>query len=80
MRWDLWNPWAKWYELNSTHPLVASRLRYLSDQAVHMGLEPYVVFDEVQPESYWDEFLADIAVHLLPLAAFVAVLALAAAR
>ena len=80
MRWDLWNPWAKWYELNSTHPLVANRLCYLSDQAVHMGLEPYVVFDEVQPESYWDEFLADIAVHLLPLAAFVAVLALAAAR
>src|SRR5262249_22696797 len=23
MQWDLWNPWAKLYELNSTHPLVA---------------------------------------------------------
>ena len=69
MRWDLWNPWAKWYELNSTHPLVANRLRYLSDQAVHMGQEPYVVFDEVQPESYWDEFLVDLFVHLLPMAA-----------
>ena len=40
MRWDLWNPWAKWYELNSTHPLTANRLRYLSDQAESMGLEP----------------------------------------
>ena len=33
MQWDLWNPWATFYELNSTHPLVAHRLQYLSDQA-----------------------------------------------
>lgn len=66
MRWDLWNPWAKWFELNSTHPLVANRLRYLSDQAAHMGKEPYVVFDEVKPESYWDEFFVDLSVKLLP--------------
>ncbi len=74
MRWDLWNPWAKWYELNSTHPLIAKRLHHLSNQAVHLGQEPYVVFDENQPESYWDEFLVDISVHLLPLAAVSAVL------
>ena len=72
MRWDLWNPWAKWYEFNSTHPLVANRLRYLSDQAVHMGQEPYVVFDEAQPESYWDEFIFDLFIHLLPAAAALA--------
>ncbi len=77
MRWDLWNPWAKWYELNSTHPLVAHRLRFLSDQAIHMGQQPYIVFDDVQPESYWDEFLVDLFIHLLPLAALAA-LALAA--
>ncbi len=69
MRWDLWNPWAKWYELHSTHPLVAHRLRHLSDQAVHMGQEPSFVFDEVKPESYWDEFFVDFAIHLLPIAA-----------
>jgi Zn-dependent protease with chaperone function/Zn-finger nucleic acid-binding protein len=67
MRWDLWNPWAKWYELNSTHPLVANRLRYLSGQSAHMGQRPYVIFNEVQPESYWDEFFVDLAIHLLPL-------------
>ncbi len=66
MRWDLWNPWAKYYELHSTHPLVANRLRHLSDQSVKMGKEPYVVFDEAQPESYWDEFFVDIFYHLLP--------------
>jgi heat shock protein HtpX len=80
MRWDLWNPWAKWYELNSTHPLVANRLRYLSDQAVHMGHEPYVVFDEAQPESYWDEFFADLGIHLLPAAAVIAVALFALAQ
>ena len=42
MRWDLWNPWARWYELNSTHPLIANRLLYLSDQSMAMGLAPYV--------------------------------------
>src|ERR1700688_4842674 len=25
MRWDLINPWARFYELNSTHPLAALR-------------------------------------------------------
>jgi len=71
MRWDLWNPWAKWYELNSTHPLIANRLRYLSDQAVHMGKKPYIVFDQEQPESYWDEFAVDILIYLLPVIAFI---------
>jgi len=69
MRWDMWNPWARWYELNSTHPLVAKRLLHLSAQARHMGGEPYVTFDAAQPESYWDEFLTDIGVHFLPHAA-----------
>ena len=80
MRWDLWNPWAKWYEFNSTHPLIANRLHYLADQAEAMGLEPYVRFDEEQPESYWDEFFADIAIHLMPAAALLAAIALAVAR
>jgi Zn-dependent protease with chaperone function len=72
MQWDLWNPWAWWYELNSTHPLVAKRLQYLSDQAAAMGHEPLVVFDRSQPESYWDEFLFDLGVFLLPLAGLLA--------
>lgn len=66
MQWDLWNPWAKFYELNSTHPLIANRLRYLADQAAALGQEPYIVFDRRQPESYWDEFLVDLLVMFLP--------------
>jgi Zn-dependent protease with chaperone function/Zn-finger nucleic acid-binding protein len=67
MQWDLWNPWATVYELNSTHPLVAHRLQYLSEQAVTMGDEPYIVFDRRKPESYWDDFLVDLLVMFLPL-------------
>ncbi len=66
MQWDLWNPWAKFYELHSTHPLIANRLRYLTDQAVAIGQEPYIVFDRRQPESYWDEFFVDLVMVFLP--------------
>lgn len=66
MRWDIWNPWAKWYELNSTHPLVANRLRHLSNQAQHVGIEPFITFDERRPESYWDEFAIDFSILALP--------------
>jgi heat shock protein HtpX len=67
MQWDLWNPWAGWYELNSTHPLVAKRLNYLGDQAAHMDQEPLFVFDRVKPESYWDSFFVDLLVLSLPM-------------
>lgn len=67
MQWDLWNPWAKFYELNSTHPLIANRLSYLADQAAHLGQEPYIVFDRRQPESYWDDFLVDLGAMALPI-------------
>ncbi len=66
MQWDLWNPWARWYELNSTHPLVAKRLMYLTDQAAHLGQDPMIVFDRRQPESYWDDFFVDLFMMFLP--------------
>ncbi len=66
MRWDLWNPWAKFYELHSTHPLIANRLDFLSRQAAALRISPLIVFDEKQPESYWDEFFVDLFVMYLP--------------
>jgi Zn-dependent protease with chaperone function/Zn-finger nucleic acid-binding protein len=66
MQWDLWNPWAKWYQLNSTHPLVANRLMYLTDQAAHLGQTPLIVFDRRKPESYWDSFFVDLFMMFLP--------------
>ncbi len=40
MRWDLVNPWARLYEMNSTHPLTAFRVRALNDSAVGMQQAP----------------------------------------
>lgn len=37
MRWDLVNPWARFYELGSTHPLTAMRLRALNREAEKQG-------------------------------------------
>jgi heat shock protein HtpX len=67
MQWDMWNPWAAFYELHSTHPRVARRLNYLGDQAAAQGQEPVVVFDRARPQSYWGAFFADLLVMALPL-------------
>jgi heat shock protein HtpX len=66
MKWDLWNPWARFYEIHSTHPLTANRLAYLSDQSLAQGREPFVTFDLKKPESYWDEFFVDLIYYFLP--------------
>lgn len=66
MQWDMWNPWAGYYELHSTHPLPARRIELLGKQASFMGQQPYVRFDLEQPESYWDEFLVDVGFLFLP--------------
>jgi len=66
MKWDLWNPWATFYELHSTHPLTAKRLLHLSRQSEDLGEEPYITFNLTKPESYWDEFLHDIIMILFP--------------
>jgi len=66
MQWDLWNPWAAYYELHSTHPLPAKRINAMSDQAVAMGQDPFIVFNRQKPESYWDEFFVDVFYYFLP--------------
>ncbi|WP_448381369.1 zinc metalloprotease HtpX [Gloeomargarita sp.] len=35
--WDLFNPWATWMELNSTHPLTGKRIRALANYAEVLG-------------------------------------------
>jgi heat shock protein HtpX len=70
-KWDLWNPWATYYELQSTHPLIAKRLKFLSNQSSVLGKEPYIEFNERKPESYWDEFLVDLLIKVLPFIAAV---------
>ena len=69
MQWDLWNPWAFYYELNSTHPLTAKRIHAIGSYASKMGQKPYIEFKRKKPESYWDDFFVDLFVLLLPFTA-----------
>lgn len=71
MQWDLWNPWALYYELHSTHPLPARRIDALSVYAANLDQTPYIVFNREKPESYWDDFFVDFAVQYAPLFALV---------
>lgn len=80
LQWDLWNPWALYYEVQSTHPLVAKRLERLADQAASMQKEPFVVFDRAQPESYWDDFAVDLVIMVLPVLGLVSGFALVLAN
>lgn len=66
MRWEKWSPWAKLYELNSTHPLISKRILAISDRCEEFGQERYIEFNEVKKESYVDDFLREILVCVLP--------------
>ena len=66
MKWDMWNVWAKLYELGSTHPLISKRLLAIAALAPEYGQEPYISFDLEKPESYVDDFFKEIAISALP--------------
>ena len=66
MKWDLWSPWAVYYEFKSTHPLTAKRINAIGSYALSLKQQPYVLFTKKKPESYWDDFFVDIGVLMLP--------------
>lgn len=66
MKWEMWNPWAKWFEIHSTHPLISKRLLTISKRSNEFNQEPYIVFDLVKPESYVDDFIAELFICFLP--------------
>lgn len=66
MRWDLWNPWARWYELFSTHPLVARRVAAASELAILRHQVPLVAPLGESPKNLWPAFLRDLAITFLP--------------
>lgn len=70
MKWELWNTWAKWYELNSTHPLISKRLQAIDKLAPQYGKAPFVEFDLIKPESYFDDFLREIGISIAPAIVF----------
>jgi Zn-dependent protease with chaperone function len=65
MAWDLWNPWAFFLELRSTHPLPAKRINALDDYAKEQGMKTLIDFDLEKTETYWDDFLVDVLMSKL---------------
>ena len=66
MKWEMWNPWAFIYQLHSTHPLISKRLLAISEKSKDYNQEPYITFDLQKPESYLDDFLAELVIKYIP--------------
>ena len=66
MKWELWNTWAFWYELGSTHPLTSKRIFRLDKLAKEQGQAPFVNFDLQKPESYVDDFMRELGICIMP--------------
>ena len=75
MQWDLVNPWARFYELNSTHPLTALRVRALNQEAEALNQKVlYPLPEKLQRE--WGGFPLELLVWAAPWICGGAVLAL----
>ncbi|MFX1346985.1 MAG: zinc metalloprotease HtpX [Promethearchaeota archaeon] len=80
--WDLYNPWARYYQFLSTHPLPARRIQRLNDQCEFYGKKPEIDFTHAKEikeqqagKTLWDQFLFDIFMKALPTLIFIALLA-----
>ena len=71
MKWEQWNIWAKWYEFNSTHPLISKRLLAISNRSREFNQEPYITFDLKREESYVDDFFIELLINVLPFFGFI---------
>lgn len=71
MKWEMWNPWAKWYEINSTHPLISKRIIAITSKCQNYNQKPYIVFDLEKKESYVDDFLLEVLISFSPIIALI---------
>jgi Zn-dependent protease with chaperone function len=71
--WDMFNPWAWWIELSSTHPLTGKRVRALSNYAEQLGLDMEFDMGRVMGEGkHLDKqklnraFVSDLFLYAIP--------------
>ncbi len=69
MRWDLVNPWARLFELNSTHPLTAFRVRAMNRQAEAMNRMPQYPLPDGE-QIGWGRFLLEFFLWAAPVVCF----------
>ncbi|HUW89364.1 MAG TPA: M48 family metalloprotease, partial [Candidatus Nanopelagicaceae bacterium] len=83
--WDLFNPWAKYFQIFSTHPLPAKRIQRLNEQCATYGVPIEYDFSEARKikefqvgKSMAGEFITDLFVKKLPTIIFIILIALSA--
>jgi heat shock protein HtpX len=81
--WDLHNPWARYFEIGSTHPLPAKRILALNQIAETQGIKPIIDLSHTKElaekqagKTMWDEFIEDLLIHWLPWLVFYGTLGL----
>jgi Zn-dependent protease with chaperone function len=83
--WDLFNPWAKYFQIFSTHPLPAKRIQRLNEQCATYGVPVEYDFSgakEIKKQqvgkSMAGEFMTDLFIKNLPSTIFILLLILSA--
>ena len=83
--WDLFNPWAKYFQVFSTHPLPAKRIQRLNEQCATYGVPVEYDFSGARKikeqqvgKSMVGEFMTDLFIKKLPSIIFVILIALTA--
>ncbi len=83
--WDLFNPWAKYFQTFSTHPLPAKRIQRLNEQCATYGVPIEYDFSGARKikeqqvgKSMAGEFITDLFVYKLPTLIFIILIALSA--
>lgn len=85
--WELFNPWRRWLEFHSTHPLVGKRLKFLSQYSKQLGLLTEYDFVELLKEekklnkkllyqNFWRDFFIQVSPVIGVLAAVIAAILL----
>ncbi len=76
--WDLFNPWAKYFQVFSTHPLPAKRIQRLNGQCANYGVpveydfsEARIIKEQQAGKSMVGEFITDIFIKQLPTVIFI---------
>jgi len=83
--WDLFNPWAKYFQIFSTHPLPAKRIQRLNEQCEIYGKSVEIDFSQARKikeeqvgKSMIGEFLTDVFIKSLPSIVFYVLIVLSA--
>ncbi|MBD2178551.1 M48 family metalloprotease [Pseudanabaena sp. FACHB-1998] len=72
--WEMFNPWRRWLEIHSTHPLVGKRLQLLAGYSKQLGLLTEYDFAELLKEEkklnkkvLYQNFWRDLLIQISPL-------------